>query len=274
MALFQQFCYNQLINSNILGKLKYSIFIAISMMMISCKVYKQDIMFKEDEDLLSTQLTEAVYNTEMNYHIQKNDLLNLDVYTNKGERIIDPNFELRSGVNQNIQNQTKIYSYLVQQDGQIKLPIIGLIKLENLTINDAETVIQKAYDGYYKDSFVKLNFLNKRVIVLGGLGGQVIPLENENTSLIEVIAMAGGVQLGDKVKNIKVIRGDLNNPQIFAIDLTTIEGMKGSIVSIQPGDVIYVEPWRRAWVESLKDVAPILSLITSLLTLTLVVQRL
>ena len=244
------------------------------MTLCSCKVYKQDIMFKEDEDISISQLSEAVYNTEINYSIQKNDLLKLDVFTNKGERIIDPNFELRSGIAQNAQNNNQEFNYLVQQDGQVKFPIIDLIKVENLSINQAEELIQKAYDAYYKDSFVKLKFLNKRVIVLGGLGGQVIPLENENTSLIEVIALAGGVKLGDKVKNIKIIRGDLNNPQIFAVDLTTIDGMKGSIASIQPGDVIYVEPWRRAWVESIKDVAPVLSLITSLLTLTLVVQRL
>lgn len=231
-------------------------------------------MFKVDKEFPSNQLSKAVYNTEKNYIIQKNDILQLDVFTNKGERIIDPNFELRSVNNQNVQNQQQIVTYLVQQDGQVKFPIIDLIKLEGLTINQAETLVQEAYNNYYKDSFVKIQFQNKRVIVLGGLGGQVIPLENENTSLIEVIAIAGGVNLGDKVQNIKVIRGDLTNPQVFAIDLTTIEGMKGSVISIQPGDIIYIEPWRRAWVESLKDIAPVLSLITSLLTLTLVVQRL
>ena len=241
--------------------------------MTSCKVYKQDIMFNVDMESLSTKLSESVYDTEKNYLIQKNDLLELEVFTNKGERIIDPNFELRAGISQNIQNQQQQKTYLVQQDGQVKFPIINLIEIEGLTINQAESLIEKAYNEYYKDSFVKLKFLNKRVIVLGGLGGQVILLENENTSLIEILAQAGGVKLGDRVQNIKLIRGDLTNPQVFAINLSTIEGMKGSIVSVQPGDIIYVEPWRRAWVESLKDVAPILSILTSLLTLTLVIQR-
>ncbi len=242
--------------------------------MASCKVYKQDIMFKIDEESL-TKLSEAVYDIEKNYVVQKNDFLSLNLFTNKGERIVDPIGGVGIGAQQNMQNMQRQqqFSYLVQQDGSVKFPVIDLIFIEGYTILEAESIVQDAYDEYYKDSFVKIEFENKRVVVLGGAGNVVIPLENENISLLEVLALAGGVAKGDKVQNIKIIRGDLTNPQIYAIDLTTIDGMRNSIISLQPGDIVYVEPWRRVWVESLRDVAPILSILTSLLTLSLVIQR-
>ncbi|MFY0651678.1 MAG: polysaccharide biosynthesis/export family protein [Cyclobacteriaceae bacterium] len=243
------------------------------MLASSCKVYKQDIMFQFDENFSPTQLSQAVIQTEKNYILQKNDRISVDIFTNKGERIIDPNFELGSGANQRSGGQQN-FTYLVMEDGNIKLPIVGNVLVDSLTIFEAEQKLEKLYNEYYEDSFVKLSFNNKRVILLGAAGGQVIPLLNENTSLLEVLAQAGGVDPGAKAHNVRLIRGDLSNPQVYLIDLSTIDGMKSSIITIKPGDIVYVEPWRRLWLEGLKDVAPIMSLISSILTLSLVLQNL
>lgn len=230
-------------------------------------------MFKLDENFTSSNLSKAVYQAEQNYRIQNNDFLKVDVFTNKGERIIDPNFELRINVNQLGGQGQQEFVYLVQDDGYCKLPIIGKIFLRDMTIDEAERLLEEKYNEFYKDSFVKLQFRNKRVILLGALGGQVLSLTNENMSLAEVLALSGGVQLGAKAQNIKILRGDMNNPEVYAIDLSTIHGMRESAIRIHPGDIIYVEPWRRVWLESIRDIAPVLSLVTSILTLAIVLQN-
>ncbi|MFT7032728.1 MAG: polysaccharide export outer membrane protein [Cyclobacteriaceae bacterium] len=231
-------------------------------------------MFQLDENFTPSELSRAVTETEKNYVIQKNDLVTVDVFTNKGERIVDPNFELQStNGNQGVQGRQE-FTYLVMENGSIKLPIVGDIPLDELTIYEAEEKLEQAYSGSYKEPFVKISFQNKRVILLGAAGGQVIPLQNENSTLAEVLAQAGGIDLGAKAHNIRLIRGELSNPEVYMIDLSTIEGLKGSIITIKPGDIIYVEPWRRVWLEGLKDMAPILSLVSSVLTLALVLQNL
>lgn len=256
-----------------MGWLRFLIF-ASAVSMFSCKTYKQDIMFKLDENFSETDLSQALAIAEKNYRIQKNDLLSLSLFTNKGERIVDPNFELRQG-NLN-QNQLLInrYTYLVREDGLVKLPIIGDADLLGLTINEAEQQLQQLYAEYYKDPYAMLGFENKRVVVLGANGGQVIPLVNDNTSLIEVVALSGGIGQGSKSQNVRVIRGDLKNPQVFLIDLSTVSGMRQSMLRLEPGDIIYIEPWRRVWLETLRDVSPVLSLVSSVITLTLVIQSL
>ncbi len=243
------------------------------MILASCKSYKQDIMFKLDDNFKESDLSQVVVQAERNYVIQVNDQLSIDVFTNKGERIVDPNNELNKTNIQNRENFDQL-TYLVQIDGTVKFPIIGQVKLDSMTINQAESFLQKKYDEYYKDSFVKLQYQNKRVVVLGAVGGQIIPLSNENLSLIEILALAGGVEMGAKAQNIKVIRGDLTSPQVYQVNLSTIDGLQKSMLAVEPGDIIYVEPWRRPWLEATRDIAPLLSIITSTLALILVLQKL
>ena len=242
------------------------------LVLISCKAYRADIMFQVDElmqlDSLRTQATDR------NYLIRVNDLLELDVFTNKGERIIDPEYELlQENVRNFNQNQPR-FRYLVQENGEVKLPIVGLVNLEGKTLLQAEEILENRYNEYYHDVFVKLDYFNKRVFVLGAVGGQVISLENENMNLVEVLALAGGLNQQSKAYNIRLIRGDLDHPEVQVIDLSTIEGMKKAHLQLEPNDIIYVEPVRRIFNESLRDITPALSLITSLITLMVLIRTL
>ncbi|MEO9869272.1 polysaccharide biosynthesis/export family protein [Ekhidna sp.] len=237
----------------------------------SCKAYKQDIMFKLDDDFSEEDLSKVTDNLESNYQLKPGDALLLDVFTNQGERLIDPQQELTEGVG-GIQTQQfkDIFSYTIQIDGVVTFPMIGDINLSGMTLFEAERLISEKFDSVYKDSFVKIRITNRRVFVLGAPGGRVIPLPNESTNLIEVLASAEGLDLGAKAQNIKLIRGK----EVFRINLGTISGMRATNMLVEPGDVIYVEPWRRPWLETLRDISPALSLVSSVLTLIVVVQNL
>ncbi|MBK7650808.1 MAG: hypothetical protein IPJ20_08740 [Flammeovirgaceae bacterium] len=71
-----------------------TLFIISLLFMMSCASYKQNIMFKSTDEVGTERINKEVNSVEKNYQIQKNDLLGLDVYSNKGERLIDPNPEL------------------------------------------------------------------------------------------------------------------------------------------------------------------------------------
>lgn len=254
--------------------------VLLSVWLGSCKMYKQDILFRLDENFTAADLSQRLFVMEQNYTIQPNDILEIRVTTNKGEILIDPNFELmngqgamgmqQGGVGQNLALRT----YTVQSDGKVKFPVVDIVEIAGLTLLQAESKLQQLYNEYYKDSFVRLVYNNKRVFVLGANGGAVVPLKNENTSLMEVLATYGGINMGAKANNIKVIRGDLTNPQVFMVDLTTVAGMKASMVTIMPGDIIYIEPWRRVLYEGLRDISPILSLVSSVIALVFVFSSL
>lgn len=242
------------------------LYLFLGLFFSSCASYKQNIMFQVPEGFA---LKEQMETAEKNYTIQKYDQLEAEVFTNKGEKIIDPDFQ--SGANEDSQNtETVSPTYEIDVNGVAKFPMIGEVKLDGLTIRQAEEVLQQAYSKFYTDAYVVLRYTNKRVIVLGAPGGQVIPLPNENMHLVEVLALAKGVSNDAKAQNIRILRGN----QVYVADLSTFDGYVKNNIPIQSGDIVYVEPIRRPFSEGIRDYGPILSIITTLTTLIVVIVTL
>ncbi|NVO30141.1 polysaccharide biosynthesis/export family protein [Hymenobacter lapidiphilus] len=274
----------------------------------AARVHQQNILFRADGvgRLDTAKLRDVVNRAERNYIIQPNDYLEVRVYTNEGERILDPNGELQFGSmtgagnaggagsigssqpqsglggrqggqqQQNQQNQNS-NQFLVQHDGVVRLPMVGYQRLTGLTLLQADSLLQTKYTEFYKGVFVTTRVANNRIIVLGatsGGSGQVIQMFNDNMNLLEVLAMAGGIDgafvgttasgRAGRADNIRLIRGSLKNPQVQVIDLTTIDGMRRANLQVEPNDIIYVEPIRRPFYEGLQDATPLFSLIASI----------
>lgn len=236
----------------------------------SCASYRQNIMFQVGQnDAVKAQANAA----EKNYSIQKNDLLAIEYYTKNGERLVDPDRFLDK--DRTVQTQTTsaittgegVRSYLVDQDGLVKLPMVDTVRLEGFTLLQAEDFLQKTYTEFYANMYIRLKFLNKRVVVLGAPGGQVIPLTNENMRLTEVLALARGISNDAKAYNIRVLRGDT----VMVADLSTFAGYTENNIVIHSNDVVYVEPIRRPLLEGLRDYGPILTILTSITTLVVVI---
>ncbi len=236
----------------------------------SCASYRYNIMFKSTDSVQPELVSKEVLSVEKNYVIQKNDLLALEVYSNKGERLIDPVPEL-SRTTTNIQDDKENDpSYLVDLKGIVRFPMVGAVQLDGLTLRQAEEILQKEYTQFFKEPYVLLRYLNKRVVMLGATGGQVIPLTNENTKLVEVLALAKGLPNDSKAHTIRLIRGE----RVFQIDLSTIEGFRQGNIIVEPNDVVYVEPIRRPYSEALRDYAGAVSILVSLATLLAVINTL
>jgi polysaccharide export outer membrane protein len=233
-------------------------------LLASCGSYRQNILFKVDPAHVQKQSLDA----ETNYIIQVNDFLTFEVYTNQGEKIVDPNRESFKEGNITTADQVPL-QYLVDVNGMVKFPLLDKVRLQGLTIHQAEQMLEKAYEKFYKDAYVLLQFNNKRVIVLGAPGGQVIPLNHENMRLTEVLALAKGLPTEARANNIRVIRQD----KVFIADLSTFETYQNHNLIMQPGDIVYVEPVRRPFIEGMRDYSPVISIVTGLATLIFIIYQ-
>ncbi|MBL6444831.1 polysaccharide biosynthesis/export family protein [Fulvivirga sp. 29W222] len=245
-------------------KNNYLYLVIVCLFFSACSSYKQNIMFKKGDSSNISKIEQEKQQAESNYIININDYLELQVFTKSGEKLIDPEFALSTGeARLNEQNARPKLNYLVKQDGFVKLPMIGEAKLQGMTIKEAEEILQEKYATFYKDPFVSLRYLNKRVIVLGAIGGHVIPLENENIKVTEVLALSEGIDNNSKVQNIRLLRGD----EAYFIDLSTIEGYRQSNMIVRSGDIIYVEPIRRPFTEFMRENGPVISVLSSMASL-------
>ena len=242
----------------------------------SCSIYRNRILFSSDQGAPAGALEMAVAEATRNYTIQANDYLEVDVSTNRGEILIDPNYEIIKEIGVTGQSQTlrEKPRYLVRANGEATLPVVGNVALAGFTLYQADSILANRYATLYEEPYVITRYINKRVIVLGTAVGQVIPLQNENTNLIEVLALAGGITNQARTDNIRLIRGNLNNPEVQIIDLSTLQGMRAASLKVQSGDIIYVQPVQRVVAEAIRDISPILSLVTSVVTLVVLINRL
>jgi polysaccharide biosynthesis/export protein len=238
-------------------RLLYLLFLIV--FISGCKVFVPSKMLRQGKYPIS-QFPDTLKQQE--YKIAVNDQLQINVYTNDGEKIIDP-----IGIANNLSVQNANSMYLVEFDGQIKLPIIGRTQISNLTLREAEKMLEEKYTTYFNKPYVQLKVTNNRVTIFpGGQGSQalVVTLNNPNTTLFEALAIAGGIQDG-KAHKIKLIRGDLKNPQVYLIDLSTIEGMIKANLILQANDIIYVEPRNKIPQKIIEGITPYLTLLSTFL---------
>ena len=239
-------------------------------MLFACKAMNPSIMLRTPKDF---QYDAFPQQPDSSYRIAPNDRVSMQILGDGGELYLNLQ---RGGQTMNF-NQLDI---LVEYDGLAKLPILGRVPLEGLTKREAEVYIEDLFEQTeINRPYVTINVTNRQVIVFPGTGSnaQVVPFARENMNLFEALAQVGGINTLGRADKIKVIRGDFKNPQVYLIDLSTIEGMKHADLSLQANDVIYVEPRKRPVELFLQTIQPYLATLTvvmSVATIIILVQTL
>jgi polysaccharide export outer membrane protein len=236
----------------------------VSMLVTSCGI-NSNLMLKTDKDYEYAPI-DSLNQTKGDYRIDVNDIIQLRFFTNNGLKVLDISSATEGGNQSQVFNPNNTLSYVIQSDSMVRLPVLGLVNIVGLTIREAEIRLQSMYSEYYVDPFIQISVTNKRVVIFPGDGGaaQVIYLQNNNTTLMEVIALAGGIADRGRASRIKLMRKDEEGKRlVYKFDLSKIEGLAYTDFIVQANDYIYIEPVPELGREILQEVAPIVSLISS-----------
>ena len=260
--------------------MKFLLVLFIVVLTFSSCTINTNLMLKTDKDYVYAELTDSVIYGAKEYRLAPNDVIQFRVFDNKASVIVNSGISSglddNAGRNQQLLNPRNQLSYRVENDSSVKLPILGPTKLAGLTILEAEDTLESLFSEYYVDPFVQLNVTNKRVIVFPGNGGDaaVITLINNNTTLMEVLGYASGIPVRGRASHIKLMRNVNGTRHVYLIDLSTIEGLKYTDMLVQANDYIYVEPVPEIGREILRDIAPIVSILSSSLLIYTVINTL
>jgi len=213
----------------------------------------------------------------LEYKISPNDVLSFNIFSNDGFQLIDVTTMAGEKGTPNVRSAGTAggLKYQVEFDGTVKLPLLSRVALKGMTVREAEAFLEEKYSTFYNKPYVLLEVTNRRVIIFPGSEGaaKVVELDNENTTLMEALASAGGISKSGKAHNVKLIRGDLKNPQIYLIDLSTIEGVKQADLILQANDIIYIEPQLRIGKDVIAEALPYISIITTLILFIELLKR-
>jgi len=242
--------------------------------MSGCSIQQYKLFQADDNTTIEHSATKAELKESVRYEnkISPGDRVSIDVFnvyrqTATGTDQMTTTSQTATSDNGSLLNNTT--GYLVSQEGNVFLPLIGEVSLRGMTTAEASKSLTEKYGRYLRHPFVTVNILNQRVYVLGEVNSPgMIPVLNETMTIFEAIARSGDFTDFGKRDDIMVIRGNINDhPQIRLIDMSHMASLKVSDLILQPDDIVYVQPRdMKATDVAIREITPILTLITQTIT--------
>lgn len=193
------------------------------MLLFSCVPMRKQIILQDKtrKTIKSLQEVDTILNnSEFKYKLKPKDLLSVTMNNiiNKSEYDISA---LSGGFQNQAQfNQNGILNgYEIDSLGKIMLPILGYIKVDSLTVQEAERQIQTVAKKYIDNIVVSVKMVNYFVYVMGetNVQGRLI-INQERITLLEAIALSGGFKEFANRSKIKIIRDLGNKTHIYYVD--------------------------------------------------------
>jgi polysaccharide export outer membrane protein len=180
-------------------------------------------------------------------NIEKNALLSITVTSPNPQATEIFNLPNTSEVQSSTQTgeTQRQAGYLVGNDGNIRFPVLGLVRAEGLTKRQLqENIRNELVDRkLLLDPIVDIRHLNFKVTVLGEVTRPtVITVVNEKITLLEALGLAGDMTIYGKRNNVLVIREDSGRKVAQRVNLNSNELLTSPYYYLRSDDVVYVEP--------------------------------
>jgi polysaccharide export outer membrane protein len=138
---------------------------------------------------------------------------------------------------------TRISGYLVDHNGEIKLPMVGKLKVTGLTTSVVAEQIEQKLRTYLSEPTVNVRMLNFKIAVLGDvLKPDNYKVLNERITIMEALSLAGDLNITAKRDNIILIREIDGKREYIPMDISSSKIFQSPYYYLKNNDVIYVQP--------------------------------
>jgi polysaccharide export outer membrane protein len=172
-------------------------------------------------------------------------------------------------------NQHTDNLYTVNADGMLVLPLVNDVYVAGLTLQELEQLLLERLVTIYLEPSVAVQYVDLAAFLYGRVKKPgVTPLRATRVHLVEVLGQAGELAPGAKARKIKIIRGNLDDPQVIWVDLNQLSAISDPDLMIQPGDIIYVEPRKLVVMfEDSRSITALINVVTVPLTVLVLLRR-
>lgn len=234
--------------------------VGVTAILSSCRL-KSEVMFKAPKDFVFNQL--KFDSTDAEYRIQPNDVISFAIYTNEGAVILESS---TGPTDSKSLGSMDFIDYVVDKEGYVEFPVIGMMKVSGLTILESQDFVEDEFEKMFNRPYVIIKVLNRHFVIFTSPEGtgQVVKLGSQYVSVVEAVALAGGLGTNAEANNIMLFRQENGARTPYLIDLSTIDGIKYASSPVESGDIIYVNARPRIPFEITQELRPFLTLISSL----------
>jgi polysaccharide export outer membrane protein len=134
---------------------------------------------------------------------------------------------------------------VVQPDGKVYYPLVGEIRASGRTVKQLQEEISKKLEKFVTDASVTVILLRSQYYKFYVTGKVAKPgefLVGKPTSVLQAIAMAGGLTPFASSRNIKIVRKVAGQDEVYFFNYKDVSKgmMLGQDIILQPGDVVVV----------------------------------
>ncbi len=220
----------------------FILFLLFASILSSC-VPQKKIKYLQKQQKMDTISTYRSYRGP-NYRIQPTDVLYIKIYS-----LDEKTYQLFNRVGTNITQQTYseaefyLNGYNVNDTGYIRLPILGPVYVKDLTVEQAQNLLQTRVDEYLKETTVVVKLVNFRITVLGEVNkpGE-FPVYADKINLFEAISMANDLTEFANRNSIAIVRKTIDGSEVHYVDMTSDKILVSKYFYLQPNDIIYAAP--------------------------------
>ena len=181
--------------------------------------------------------------------IAPNDILDIFVGTNSINREQIQIFNASSLPGQTQSGQTAnsnggaSLGYLVDNDGKIRFPVLGMLEVTGKTCAQLSNEIQRELSerALVNEPTVHVRFQQIKINVLGEVKSPgTKTFSNERITLLDAIGAAGDLADHGRRDNIRIIREDGGVQRSFTVDIRTANFMYQEGYQLHQNDIVYV----------------------------------
>ncbi|MEH6407086.1 MAG: polysaccharide biosynthesis/export family protein [Leeuwenhoekiella sp.] len=226
-------------------KIIKSILIAVlPVLLLSSCVSRKEIVYFQGLEEAEQQLAT---NQQGNLTLKPNDLLTISVTAPEQEAALPFNLPVVGATNildaSSVSGQPKLQSYLVDGDGNIEFPVLGIVKVVGFTRQQLASSLKEKISKYVQDPILNIRIINFQVSVLGEVARPgTFSINDEYLSLPKALGLAGDMTIYGLRNNVLVMREENGKKTHAYLDLTNANIINSPYYYLKQNDVVYIEP--------------------------------
>lgn len=211
--------------------------LTLSAIVSSCASYKK-VPYFQDLDR-SKVITEEITNMSP-LIIQPEDRLSISVTS--------LNQDAANVFTNNIQNagtdsENSVYGYVVNAKGEITLPLLGVVKVSDMSSSQLADKLQQQLTTYLSKPNVSVKIVSFKVAVLGDvMRPNVYRSSSDRLTITEALSLAGDLNITAKRDDITLVREIDGKRTYIPINLNSKDLFTSPYFYMKSNDLLFVQP--------------------------------
>lgn len=210
----------------------------------SCVSHKKLLLLKDMQMMNQTTSVEYQNERSLSYKIQPGDNLYIRAINMLDEKNAGAlNGDVSRSNYMGSDASIYLHSFTVNKEGCIDYPLIGLVEVKNLTVEETKYKLEEQISRYVKETALMVKLSNFDLTIIGEVQkpGKYRVYQSE-INLFEALSLAGNLSNFAKTNNVKLIRQTSNGSQVITLNIGDADILSSPYYYLKPNDIIYVEP--------------------------------